>query len=115
MLKGNCVGKRKVMSYLPPNGLSERTRKDKVPQGLELEGAMRTEHVARVDLLDAVPKGQRIKKELVVRLLVPGRTRPVMEALPNVRWRLAEFQYLARSPGNRAAFASLLVQETASY
>jgi hypothetical protein len=79
-----------------------------------------TEHPERIKALHASAQRQSVKKELVIRFLVPGGPCPVMKALPDVHGRFAEFANSTRLfgrvlPGEGAPTARFFLQETASY
>ena len=120
MLERYRMWEREEVTDLPPDGLRQWTRKEKVSRGLQFIGAVMTEHPDWIETPYASAQGQRVQEELVVRLLVPGSPCPVVEALPDVRGRFAELTNSPRLvgrvfPGEGAPTARLLLQETASY
>ena len=63
MPKRYRIWKGEEVTDLPPNCLSQRTREDKVPRGLQFIWAVVTEHPEWAKSPDASAQGQRVQED----------------------------------------------------
>lgn len=87
LLNGDCLWERVKVAEVPPKTLRQRAREQEMAHSLNLAGTVMTKRLLRNEMTNPIAKRQGVKEEFVKRLLVPRRTRAVVETRPNVRRR----------------------------